>query len=152
MHYNNKHKQLAQAGLGSFQPFLQSAQSQAALASGLGTAALGIGTAQAQLGGIPTGAQAFQQGVQQFMSPYQSQVIDATLAEFDRNKANTRTTDQRSTNSFGCARQWSSGSATRRVWHRGCERTSVITSRSLATRFWSSTSKLDNKTLQTDLV
>ena len=33
------------------------------------------------------GAQAFQQDVQQFMSPYQSQVIDASLAEFDRNKA-----------------------------------------------------------------
>ena len=36
---------------------------------------------------MPLGAQAFQQDVQQFMSPYQSQVIDATLAEFDRNKA-----------------------------------------------------------------
>ena len=72
---------LAQQGVGSFQPFLQTAQTQAALASGLGTAALG------QLGGVGTGAQAFQQGVQDFMSPYQSQVIDATLAEFDRNKA-----------------------------------------------------------------
>ena len=72
---------LAQQGVGSFQPFLQTAQTQAALASGLGTAALG------QLGGIGTGAQSFQQGVQDFMSPYQSQVIDATLQEFDRNKA-----------------------------------------------------------------
>ena len=72
---------LAQQGIGSFQPFLQTAQTQAALASGLGTAALG------QLGGVGTGAQAFQQGVQDFMSPYQSQVIDATLAEFDRNRA-----------------------------------------------------------------
>ena len=71
---------LAQQGVGSFQPFLQTAQTQAALASGLGTAALG------QLGGVGTGAQSFQQGVQDFMSPYQSQVIDATLAEFDRNK------------------------------------------------------------------
>ena len=71
---------LAQQGIGSFQPFLQTAQTQAALASGLGTAALG------QLGGVGTGAQSFQQGVQDFMSPYQSQVIDATLAEFDRNK------------------------------------------------------------------
>ena len=51
------------------------------VASGLGTLALG------QLGGVGTGAQAFQQDVQEFMSPYQSQVIDATLAEFDRNKA-----------------------------------------------------------------
>jgi hypothetical protein len=76
----------AVSGLGSFEPFLQSAQAQAGLASGLGTAALGgIGTAQAQLAGIPTGAMTAAQ-TQQFMSPYQSQVIDATLAEFDRNK------------------------------------------------------------------
>jgi hypothetical protein len=67
-------------GLASFEPFLQTAQTQAGLAQGLGTAALG------QLGGVGTGAQSFQQGVQDFMSPYQSQVIDATLAEFDRNK------------------------------------------------------------------
>jgi len=70
-----------QTGIGSFEPFLQQAQQQATLAAGLGTQALG------QLQGVGTGAQAFQQDVQQFMSPYQSQVIDATLAEFDRNKA-----------------------------------------------------------------
>ena len=46
----------AKAGLGSFEPFLQQAQAA-------------------------TGPQAFQQ----FMSPYQQQVIDASLAEFDRN-------------------------------------------------------------------
>ena len=46
----------AEAGLGSYQPFLDQAQAS-------------------------TGPQAFQQ----FMSPYQSQVIDASLAEFDRN-------------------------------------------------------------------
>jgi hypothetical protein len=75
-------------GLGSFEPFVQRAEGQAALASGLGTAALGqLGTAGATLGGVPLGATAFQQDVSQFMSPYQSQVIDATLAEFDRNKA-----------------------------------------------------------------
>jgi hypothetical protein len=72
---------LATQGVGSFAPFLQQAQTQATLASGLGTQALG------QLGGIGTGATSFQQGVQDFMSPYQSQVIDATLSEFDRNKA-----------------------------------------------------------------
>ena len=72
---------LATQGVGSFQPFLQQAQTQATLASGLGTQALG------QLGGVGTGATSFQQGVQDFMSPYQSQVIDATLSEFDRNKA-----------------------------------------------------------------
>jgi len=49
---------LATSGLGSYQPFLTAAQSA-------------------------TGPQAFQQ----FMSPYQSQVIDTTLKEFDRNKA-----------------------------------------------------------------
>ena len=65
---------LATQGVGSFAPFLQQAQAA-------GTAA---GTA---LGGVGLGATAFQQGVQDFMSPYQSQVIDATLAEFDRNKA-----------------------------------------------------------------
>ena len=67
-------QQLATQGVGSFAPFLQQAQAA-------GTAA---GTA---LGGVGLGATAFQQGVQDFMSPYQSQVIDATLAEFDRNRA-----------------------------------------------------------------
>jgi len=62
----------AEAGLGSFQPFLQQAQTA-------GTAA------ETALSGVGLGAQAFQQGVQDFMSPYQSQVIDASLAEFDRN-------------------------------------------------------------------
>ena len=48
----------AQAGLGSFEPFVQQAQAS-------------------------TGPQAFQQ----FMSPYQQQVIDTSLAEFDRQAA-----------------------------------------------------------------
>ena len=64
---------VAEAGIGSFQPFLQQAQAA-------GTAA---GTA---LGGISTGPMTTAQ-TQQFMSPYQSQVIDATLEEFDRNTA-----------------------------------------------------------------
>ena len=67
-------------GLASFEPFLQTAGQQAQVAAGLGTQALG------QLSGIPTGAMTTAQ-TQQFMSPYQSQVIDASLAEFDRNKA-----------------------------------------------------------------
>ena len=71
---------LAQQGIGSFAPFVQRAQTEAGLASGLGTLATG------QLAGIPTGPMTTAQ-TQQFMSPYQSQVIDATLAEFDRNKA-----------------------------------------------------------------
>ena len=64
----------AQEGIGTFQPFLTQAQ----------TAGTAAGTA---LGGVGLGATAFQQDVADFMSPYQSQVIDATLAEFDRNKA-----------------------------------------------------------------
>ena len=71
----------AQAGIGSFQPFLQEAQTQAGTAGGI------LGQAGTTLGGVPLGAQAFQQDVQQFMSPFQSQVIDATLSEFDRNQA-----------------------------------------------------------------
>ena len=75
-----------QSGLASFQPFLNQAQTQAQLASGLGAMSLGqLGTAASTFGGVGTGAQAFQQDVSQFMSPYQSQVIDASLAEFDRN-------------------------------------------------------------------
>ena len=66
-------QKIAEAGIGSFQPFLDRA---AAASTAAGAA----------LGGVGTGAQAFQQDVSQFMSPYQSQVIDATLAEFDRNK------------------------------------------------------------------
>ena len=81
-------QQRAVAGLGSFEPFLQQAQTQAQVAAGLGTQALGqLGTAGATLGGVPLGAQAFQQDVAQFTSPFQAQVIDATLQEFDRNKA-----------------------------------------------------------------
>ena len=71
----------AQAGIGSFAPFVQAAQTQAGTAGGI------LGQAGTTLGGVPLGAQAFQQDVSQFMSPYQSQVIDASLAEFDRNTA-----------------------------------------------------------------
>ena len=71
--------QAGQTGIAGFQPFLSETQRQAGIASGLGTLALG------ELAGISTGPMTTQQ-TQQFMSPYQSQVIDATLAEFDRNK------------------------------------------------------------------
>jgi hypothetical protein len=81
-------QQLATQGIGSYQPFLQQAQTQSQLASGLGAMSLGqLGTATSTFGGVGTGAQAFQQDVSQFMSPYQSQVIDTTLSEFDRQKA-----------------------------------------------------------------
>ena len=77
---------LATQGVGSFAPFLQQAGTQATLASGLGTTALGqLGTAASTFGGVQTGAPTSQQ-IKDFMSPYQSQVIEATLGEFDRNK------------------------------------------------------------------
>ena len=76
---------LADQGIGSFQPFVTAAQTQAAdAATQLGTAATGIAGAEALLGtGGGTGAGS----VSSYMSPYQTQVIDATLEEFDRNRA-----------------------------------------------------------------
>jgi len=65
-------QQKAEQGVGSFQPFLDQATSQAQVAAGLGTTALGqLGTAASTFGGVGTGAQSFQQCVQDFMSPYQ---------------------------------------------------------------------------------
>ena len=61
---------LAQQGIGSYQPFLQQAQTTLAGAQGL----LGSGAG--------TGAGT----ISDFMSPFQSQVIDTTLAEFDRQR------------------------------------------------------------------
>jgi hypothetical protein len=54
---------LADQGVGSFRPFLASAQQLTGAGAGTGAGS-----------------------VQEFMSPYQSQVIDETLAEFDRQK------------------------------------------------------------------
>ena len=71
--------QAGATGIAGFQPFLTQAQTQAGLAGGLGTAALGT------LGGVSLGAPTAAQ-TQQFMSPFQQQVIDATLGEFDRNR------------------------------------------------------------------
>jgi|TARA_R100001463_G_scaffold54006_5_gene105029 hypothetical protein len=69
---------LAQQGVGSYQPFLQAAQTaQAAGAGALGQSAQTVGGLSAL-----TGANAYQP----FMSPYQSQVIDATLSEFDKQR------------------------------------------------------------------
>ena len=70
---------LAQAGVGSFAPALQRAQTELGVAGGLGTAALGT------VGGVSLGAPTAAQ-TQAFMSPFQQQVIDATLGEFDRNR------------------------------------------------------------------
>ena len=66
---------LAGSGVGSFQPFITAAQQAATDA---GTTVSGI----AGLTGAPTAAQ-----TQAFTSPFQQQVIDTTLAEFDRQRA-----------------------------------------------------------------
>ena len=60
--------QLAASGVGSYQPFLTAAQQALTTAGGL------------------TGSQAYKQ----FMSPYQQDVIDATLQDFDRQAAMQR--------------------------------------------------------------
>ena len=62
---------LAQQGVGSYAPYLSAA---AANVGAAGTAAGGLGAL--------TGAQAYQP----FMSPYQTNVIDATLAEYDKSR------------------------------------------------------------------
>ena len=77
---------LAKSGVGSYQPFLTSAQQALTSAEGL------------------TGSQAYKQ----FMSPYQQDVIDATLQDFDRQAAMQRQNiGQRamSSGAFGGARQ-----------------------------------------------
>ena len=69
---------LATQGVGSYQPYLQAAQTaQTAGAGALGQSAATVGG----LGAL-TGPQAYQP----FMSPYQQQVIDATLSEFDKSR------------------------------------------------------------------
>ncbi len=74
---------IAQQGVGSYAPFLAAAQAaQQQGAAQLGQAAQtigGLGAYQTAAAGL-TGPQAYQP----FMSPYQSQVIDATLAEYDK--------------------------------------------------------------------
>jgi len=66
---------LAKSGIGSYEDFITAAGTQ------FGKAAEGIAGAESLLGaGAGTGTGT----IQDFMSPYQSQVIDATLTEFDR--------------------------------------------------------------------
>ena len=77
---------LAQAGIGSYTPFLQAAQANVASQAGL------------------TGPQAFQN----FMSPYQQQVIDTSLADFDTSRIADRRAIQDAavgTGNFGGGRE-----------------------------------------------
>jgi hypothetical protein len=59
---------LARSGVGSYQPFLNEAQSLTGAGGGTGAGS-----------------------IQEYMSPYQQQVMDASLAEFDRNAAINKT-------------------------------------------------------------
>ena len=69
---------LAKSGIGSYQDFLDAAGTQ------FGKAAEGIAGAEALLGaGAGTGTGS----ISSYMSPYQQQVIDATLSEFDKQAA-----------------------------------------------------------------
>jgi hypothetical protein len=84
---------IAQQGVGSYQPFLTAAQAAQTQAAGT------VGG----LGGL-TGASAYQP----FMSPYQQQVIDTTLTEFDRSRVGDRQSIQDAavgTGNFGGGRE-----------------------------------------------
>ena len=80
-----KAAELATQGVGSYTPFLTAAQTaQTAGAGALGQAATavgGLGALQNQAA-ASTGAQAYQP----FMSPYQTDVINATLSEYDKSR------------------------------------------------------------------
>ena len=80
-------QKLAQSGVGSYQPYLTAAINHAgASIKTLQNTKSGLGAAGSTLGGVSLGAPTAAQ-TQSFMSPYQSQVMEASLAEFDRNKA-----------------------------------------------------------------
>mgnify|MGYP003139516300 CR=1 FL=1 len=84
---------LATSGVGAYQPFLTAAQTAQQQAAGT-------------VGGLSglTGASAYQP----FMSPYQQQVIDTTLAEFDRSRGTNRQAIQDAavgTGNFGGGRE-----------------------------------------------
>jgi len=90
---------LATQGVGSYSPYLQAAQTaQTSGAGALGQSAQSIGglgafqtagqNAATAAGGVAQGAAGMTgaNAYQPFMSPYQSQVIDATLSEFDKSR------------------------------------------------------------------
>ena len=75
---------LAGQGVGSFQEFIDRAKTQATDAgTQVGLAATGIAGAEGMLG---SGAGTGTGSIQDFMSPFQQQVIDTTLGEFDRQR------------------------------------------------------------------
>ena len=79
-------QKLAQSGVGSYQPYLTAAINHAGSSiKTLQNTKSGLGAAGSTLGGVSLGAPTAAQ-TQSFMSPYQSQVMEASLAEFDRNK------------------------------------------------------------------
>ena len=90
---------LATQGVGSYSPYLQAAQTaQTSGAGALGQSAQSIGglgafqtagqNAATAAGGVAQGAAGMTgaNAYQPFMSPYQSQVLDATMSEFDRSR------------------------------------------------------------------
>ena len=91
---------LAQQGVGSYTPYLSAAQ------AGMTTAGGDLASARTAAGGLGalTGATAYQP----FMSPYQQQVIDTSLASFDKQAAQQQQTlrDQSiGSGNFGGGRQ-----------------------------------------------
>jgi len=83
---------IAQGGVGAYKPYLSAAQQAQTDAS---TTLGGLGSMQAGAQGFQTGAANVASGAagmtganayQPFMSPYQQQVIDATLSEFDKSR------------------------------------------------------------------
>ena len=83
---------IAQGGVGAYKPYLTAAQQAQTDAS---TTIGGLGSMQTGAQGFQTGAANIASGAagmtganayQPFMSPYQQQVIDATLSEFDKSR------------------------------------------------------------------
>ena len=76
--------QLGQAGVGAYEPYITGAG-----AAGMAPGAAQMGaTAATTLGGVPShltqaGAYSGPEAYKDFMSPYQQQIIDATLGEYD---------------------------------------------------------------------
>ena len=122
----------AQTGVGSYEPYLQAAQ------AGLGTAGTDVAAARTAAGGLGalTGAQAYQP----FMSPYQQDVIDTSLTEFDRQAQMRQQQMQDQTlgvpGAFGGGRE----GVQQAEYQAGSDRNqSHASSRIITTRFWSST-------------